>query len=1175
MGSEVSKPAEASAAKAAARANHFQIISPVSDISNPSEFRRRGPPLHAGHSAHERRRASKVVTTALSKPPRDVPAPQAFYFPTRESEKYSEKLSAGRSPERETERYAKNKNDTRYQARAKGKWNIGKNRLRKKNAKMMGPHTAGRENHGEAIGKDRTKPRSKLLNRQRKDRNNVSEGEVVLATLDNKKNQNRAMYHDSKENVLHSENHDIGKEKFDHQNRDSKGRIVERKMKSTYPKKHKHTHPSQEWLASKEAQSFQLPNSLVPKEEKRPSLDNHESTPLQDLGTLGGVGLHHEDEYFDRLALGSCVTNGSPFVHGEAAAILAQAPILGHSSSLENSTNDTPVITHHDQEVSPPSIYYKSSATQTSEEVAIGSDLSTDNKPVGMEPAPQSLAKQAIPPGENNLDESDSVELFLDEDSDGSIHDKVDPVRANKRDHSNGNNGHGTFDSQAGQESFSKKSGRSSGVNAVSCDENLDPQDPIEETSVKVLDNLASPLSDDDDTYFKPSEKANSDSVFRKSVAAALPKEPIKQIASLGPSCKGNGSEKRSKLESLFRPILPSLSDSDARASLGSFDPYEIKVTESAPSVIESSDYRAIALPPQFGSPGVFGQKASIVPAGQSPSMMSIDSQVVGTPSSVRPMVSDQAICNAQFLFTTDYQRKTLPQSSKTRRDSSIFSISTLGARSRLSRRSARSQTVTIPVSALQSETSSLSSQELKRVRFSGDEKSSYKHELSTSNKPVSFKKTLVKDIVVPDIERNVSDLTDTLGDLDVRSSVGSSKSEPKQETIPEETSPESVSPQMKTSIDEQPSVQDENTAKSQSPEARRVQWSYREEGNLSAVTPHLKGKRITNATNSPFIRFKAAKTKFSNTTDKIVPVRKSSPVKVKSKSGGIVSTRINELNKRVSEARRERKKRHSSAGASSKCEPTNMIRTPVILNYNPNAIGAGRFTLKIHEGDDSSVVSDNSIDESLDQNRNQHPPTVVTASPEESRCESLLNRSSCAIGECDTNQNFLRLSMESSSVATVRVVKESHEDVHRCVTRPSTGSVDTFSTASSGLTRVRKQVFRRQSRGSGQPRTSLSSSDGESTTLSSIIDKENSTYLPFRTGAKTVKPAEQQDHTAKQSLHLSPTQRTPAQARKWRSLAAAAQEKNINRGAVGRGLGRQRKGLSMRDTNQMNVYGH
>ena len=251
------------------------------------------------------------------------------------------------------------------------------------------------------------------------------------------------------------------------------------------------------------------------------------------------------------------------------------------------------------------------------------------------------------------------------------------------------------------------------------------------------------------------------------------------------------------------------------------------------------------------------------------------------------------------------------------------------------------------------------------------------------------------------------------------------------------------------------------------------------------------------------------------------------------------------------------------------------MIRTAVILKYDPSAIGAGRFTLAEAEGDESSVVSvsHDFNDQISDLDPNQHLSTVVTMGSDDNCCESSLNTHSVAIEEWREDAGDLRMSMESASVATVRQNREGKDDI--TLIRPSIGSVDTLSTASSGLSRVRKQVFRQPDAGSEKPRVSLSSSDGDSTTLSSIINKENSTYLPFRMGSNTVKPAEQRIHAAKQSLHLSPTQRTPAQARKWRSLAAAAQEKTSSRGQAGRGLGRQRKGLSARDTNQMNMYGY
>ena len=97
MGAETSKPVEPPT-DWEARANKFQIISPVSDISNPSDIRKFfSTPTPAPAQSHDRRRASRTVTKALPRKTKEVPQPSAFYFPTKESEKYAESLSRRKS----------------------------------------------------------------------------------------------------------------------------------------------------------------------------------------------------------------------------------------------------------------------------------------------------------------------------------------------------------------------------------------------------------------------------------------------------------------------------------------------------------------------------------------------------------------------------------------------------------------------------------------------------------------------------------------------------------------------------------------------------------------------------------------------------------------------------------------------------------------------------------------------------------------------------------------------------------------------------------------------------------------------------------------------------------------------------------------------------------------------
>jgi hypothetical protein len=93
-------------------------------------------------------------------------------------------------------------------------------------------------------------------------------------------------------------------------------------------------------------------------------------------------------------------------------------------------------------------------------------------------------------------------------------------------------------------------------------------------------------------------------------------------------------------------------------------------------------------------------------------------------------------------------------------------------------------------------------------------------------------------------------------------------------------------------------------------------------------------------------------------------------------------------------------------------------------------------------------------------------------------------------------------------------------------------------------------------------PNTSTVLQRQSSIALSSGMVTKSTTVLPFREEAP-VKPTEQNHRAPPGTLCLSPMQRTPMQARKWRALAVAAQEKD-NKQQSNRG----RKSLSERSIN-------
>jgi hypothetical protein len=1238
MGTQTSKPVVEilESREARSRANDFQIISPVSDISNPSEFRKSYSAAPQGlqglsGGAHDRRRASKVVTKSLCQPVYDIPAPSAFYFPTAESEKYFEQVRASRAlPSNEkakrqgffSKRSTKNKENAQHESNQQKSGSGVQNVLQP----SEGPRRASKgtsqgatkkaESCGQARGSDRSQSQLRAVGS--KGRNSDPD----VTTPANTTVRNMMMLEEvmtETQNERRSGPSDKNRKKLDRQGRQGAiaSRQVEALSKTDNPPLIPSTASRQPFVIRETEGLLIVPESKSTKSkrsnadlesDKRNPLKMHEAyhsiAPSQQARNnlkaaptiqwdpnhkASDLGLHQEDAYFDRL--GGDYSTASPCVRNIIVANLASTlgPPLKAELSSPLFRMSSVLLTSN--------VGHREGGAQESVSAASTPETSPSKSPAHRSPGNGSLLLNSqVDQSQGNaleqmVEERKSLELYTDEEAEGSMHDESAVIKHFKA----------ILKHAEKQEAPEEVTSRNLSVGASKASANtmvvaesrllsdeMAPAKAREPLGAKggkedMLDlevpespsGSESVDSCDDGTYFKPDEMMNAESAFR--ARPSLPQEPIKQIASLGPSLTTAASKKSSKLETLFCPILPALSDSDARHSTGSYDPYEILVTESAPSVMESGNYRTLCYPPPWGSPA-FVNGGGLM----SPSLMSVDSQSGGTPSSVRPMVSDQATCNGEFLFTTEYGKQPRLLKHTSDRDSAMFSISTISSRSRLSQRTARSA-VTIPISSSQSEDSNESRGGARRVRFSTDEKEAEKHLALPTEKL-----HVVQDIDFPLIERKVSDLTDTLSEIDARSSVGSFIQ--RQNTIPEEEYEEPHSTMGNDNESENGSDVEEGKQLLHGSPVARVHWSYREEGNSSAVTPHLKGKGkpISNATNSPFVRFKAAKTKFANDTGKESPIRKASslPRKIKTRTGSVVSARINELNKRVSDVRKlRRQKRHPShtSGSSKYTENASMIRTQLILNYNPSAIGAGRFTLPIDDGD-QSVISFESEGRTISTKemahasktgifRNEQPAANVRQSGQ--NCQARVR------GDVELDLDSVsRLSLGSTSIATIRQDKENVQFKYP-VTRLSIKSAETNSTASSSLSSIRKQVFRPESTGAlskNKSRISLSSSDGESTTLSSVMNKENANFLPFRAGANVVKPTEQYHPTGQQALlQLSPTQRTPVQARKWRSLAAAAQQKDFSRKALEKGKwstkgssGKPKKGLSARNKNQM-----
>uniref|UniRef100_A0A7S3DP51 Uncharacterized protein n=1 Tax=Entomoneis paludosa TaxID=265537 RepID=A0A7S3DP51_9STRA len=160
-----------------------------------------------------------------------------------------------------------------------------------------------------------------------------------------------------------------------------------------------------------------------------------------------------------------------------------------------------------------------------------------------------------------------------------------------------------------------------------------------------------------------------------------------------------------------------------------------------------------------------------------------------------------------------------------------------------------------------------------------------------------------------------------------------------------------------------------------------------------------------------------------------------------------------------------------------------------------------------------------------------------------------------------DDEESFV----DEETVSTVRQMEalDAHMDAdleedNATVDNATVSTMDTFSESVATVRQQRETIV----------------SGAAGSTLSSVMGEENAPLpfreLPFR-DSSTVRPNEQIHRTVPGALCLSPMQRTPMQARKWRALAAAAQEKESR--PFGKFSGKsKRKSLSERNPNLLNI---
>ena len=1172
MGNEASKPGvsppEDWEPKGATRA--FEMISPCSDISNPSDFNRVRYHQHQPQIYHNNNQpsspnrklsrglgekdlpiATKVRKSNSTESKGRVLPPDAFYFPTEESERraeYAEKkelvISKIVNSLKQKENNIENKlHRARKAAKKIIKKKIALNRVTacleiKNNRREDSGDIIPKLNSAEELVRTRRSERKHPTTRSRRRSEQIADGDlqstVPLSTQKSKKGLTLQNGKDMKEEE--EEKYDMKKDEI--------------------------------WLACHGGKTDRIQPELNP-----------------------------EDSYFNRLSLSPQASHTiSPFCKnsytcseiytGKVNAILEK----NFQTSSDKSTSTERVLGNNDNELSrhnltssadttldhtPANQRFRSIANKNfivekrkdeinnSSPVNNFTEFYTKTGPIDSSPQTYCSEKYDTP-----------IQVFSDENSDSSI----------QKDYISETYNHDALKRQSQESQSSLFTNESKSFHEIN------------KNSLKVLVHEDKVVHQKKSSVFSCTDRSEG----RRGMGNEVTVTNRKSI------CK---EPKISKLESLFRPILPALSTDDAH-SLSSYDPYEIKVTESAPSVIQAANY--ISLSHRNAS---FRNTGSIEPINNnnkldklSPSMsvLSIDTQRDSSPTYVTNMVSDQAQNNGEFLFTDGYRSAVTTLDSDKLRDDHTFSISTAESRSRFTQRSAQ-QGVSIPTRSYEEAGDGIivdhSYKSERRVRFSEDsanfqektklkeveEETSEKSLDTTHNKanssymlsslcegitklteteksdPYESKKrvesnikinkdlmknktskallykgeeslaTMTKDsdivsvnhsmtspfprfqaatdkwgtkvacsdsitesIDLPEIENKMSDVTE------VESYLSHKISDSAKIVSLHQTSPDNICEEM---------VKEE-----QSPDTTSIHWAYNENG----VTPYVEGEPTSNQTKSPYFRFKDAKNKFNIKDSRgKVPIKSprvvrrpsssgsivvTSPKILRKGSGGLVSTRIQELNIRVSEIRklkRMRKKLKNPRLHTHNFDNKQPVRSRALINYkttlfsanieNSNNVMAAKFNV-IPDVDDDSVVS------------------LETNAASDSRKKNV---------EDGLDDDISRMSEMTgvTSVATVRQQRNSRDEV----------SMSSRTTTSSGLVNLKKQVFR----GSDCTRSLISNSENsENTTLSAIIHKENANYLPFRATSHSVKPSEQ---------HFVAT----PQAMKWRSLAAAAAEKD------------------------------
>jgi hypothetical protein len=578
------------------------------------------------------------------------------------------------------------------------------------------------------------------------------------------------------------------------------------------------------------------------------------------------------------------------------------------------------------------------------------------------------------------------------------------------------------------------------------------------------------------------------------------------------------------------------------------------------------------------------------------------------------PLLTQDALQNAAFLFSpsyVDYDPKLLKDSHV--KNDTTTTITTLDSRSRLIPNVSTAPYLALPKSEsyppprpspeLASRVSATSD---RRVRFSGRNqvflRSAEKKTEDNDYGPIPTQ----NHIVIPPIESKMSDLTDIL--YTARESIVSLTHT--MDTLGEDEDSPKSHQTAPTVINRPVSPEEESSPP--------THWSYSTDFD-NGVTPLRSGKGTSNAsntTNSPFKRFKEAKNRFAS--KKIQPVKRSSPVKSRPVSG-LVHARIAAMEQKSKQPTgNPPKTRRDTIGHKVIAPRKATLKSPHFRRaaHAESSESENKPTLS-----DEKTASNNVLSGASDMHMNAQykRPAARSMSTGESgyQGDSPMSTGTDLVSEIgsevddfamirnsnnqedgdsldeedarDIVRDVIKAKNSISIASNIRASTEyeADEDDFAAILQYQT-SMDDESFEEETVTTVRHSAERRSSVGSGtvfsvatsatvirqehsQAMQAISVVSGPPYSRSRAVGSYPPTgRLTFREEA-LVKPSEQSHRAPPGALILSPMQRTPMQARKWRALAAAHQQKNVRAPVAGKQAKLpppRRKSLSERSPN-------